>query len=162
VLDSVDPLAGSYAVEALTDELEGRITTLLDDIDARGGALACIESGWFAQQLGEGAYRLAQQVETGERAVIGVNRHASPTEPLEVFTVDAGLEQEQCERLRQVRAGRDSAAVDAALATLEEAAGAGENVVPACIAAVRAYATVGEIVDRLRRVHGSWTPSTAW
>ncbi|MDQ1604310.1 MAG: methylmalonyl-CoA mutase, N-terminal domain [Actinomycetota bacterium] len=162
VLDSVDPLAGSYAVEALTDELEGRITTLLDDIDARGGALACIESGWFAEQLGEGAYRLAQQVETGERAVIGVNRHASPTEPLEVFTVDAGLEQEQCARLRQVRAGRDSAAVDAALATLEEAAGAGENVVPACIAAVRAYATVGEIVDRLRRVHGSWTPSTAW
>jgi methylmalonyl-CoA mutase N-terminal domain/subunit len=162
VLDSVDPLAGSYAVEALTDDLEGRITTVLDDIDARGGALACIESGWFAQQLGEGAYRLAQQVETGERPVIGVNRHASPTEPLEVFTVDAGLEQEQCERLRQLRAGRDSTAVDAALATLEEAAGAGENVVPACIAAVRGYATVGEMVDRLRRVHGAWTPSTAW
>ncbi|MGZ4474059.1 MAG: acyl-CoA mutase large subunit family protein [Nocardioidaceae bacterium] len=160
--DTLDPLAGSYAVEALTDDLERRILDALAGIDRRGGALACIESGWFARELSDAAYAHAQQVETGQRTVVGVNRYPARTEPLEVFTVDPGLERAQTRSLAALRGRRDHRAVQAALADLQDAATAGQNVVPACVQAVRAYATVGEIVSRIRTVHGSWTPSTTW
>jgi methylmalonyl-CoA mutase N-terminal domain/subunit len=162
ITETLDPFAGSYAVESLTDDLERRILDALDDIGRRGGALACIESGWFARELADGAYRLAQEVETGERVVVGVNRWPSRTEPLEVFTVDPAIEAEQAAAVRAVRARRDAGAVQAALADLSDAAAGGDNVMPACIAAVKAYATVGEIVDRLRGVHGSWTPTATF
>lgn len=160
--ETVDPLAGSYAVEALTDDLERRILDAMADVERRGGALACIESGWFARELSDAAYEHAREVESGERAVVGVNRHASSTPPLEVFTVDPGLERGRAEALAALRSRRDEAAVGSALADVRDAAAAGDNVVPACVAAVRAYATVGEIVGRLRDVHGAWVPSTTW
>jgi methylmalonyl-CoA mutase N-terminal domain/subunit len=160
--ETVDPLAGSYAVEALTDELDAAITAALVDIDRRGGALACIESGWFARQLAEAAYAQARAVEDGARVVVGVNRHASPPEPVEVFRVDPALEAEQVAAVRRVRATRDPSAVAAGLEAVRKAAEAGENVVPACVQAVSAYATVGEIVTVLRDIHGAWLPSTTY
>jgi methylmalonyl-CoA mutase N-terminal domain/subunit len=162
VADTVDPLAGSYAVESLTDDLERRIWAALGDVEERGGALACIASGFFAEQLSDAAYGLAREVESGERVVVGVNRYPAGTEPLEVFQVDPETEAGQVAAVREVRATRDGARVDAALAALREAARAGENVVPACVEAVTAYATVGEIVAVLREVHGDWQPAVAF
>jgi methylmalonyl-CoA mutase N-terminal domain/subunit len=156
VAETVDPLGGSYAVEALTDELDERITTLLKEIAERGGALACIESGWFQDEIAQSAYAHTLAVESGERVVIGVNRHRSEPEPIEVFRVDPAVEAAQTESLGTVRARRDGAAVERALERLGDAAGAGENVLPACIEAVKAYATVGEIVGVIRAVHGTW------
>ncbi|HKA69213.1 MAG TPA: methylmalonyl-CoA mutase family protein [Actinomycetes bacterium] len=154
--ETVDPLAGSYAVETLTDELDREITAALADIDSRGGSLACIRSGWFVEQLAEAAYAQQQALESGQTPVIGVNRHASPPEPIEVFAVDPGLEADQVAAVQAVRARRDAEAVRKALSGLREAAASGANVVEPCVAAVRAYATVGEIVGVLRDVHGSW------
>ncbi len=160
--DTVDPFAGSYAVETLTDELERRILDTLADIERRGGALACIESGWFSRRLSEGAYEQAREVESGERVVVGVNRHPSSSEPLETFSVDPDLERAQARAVAAVRARRDAGAVRAALAAVQDTAAAGSNVVPACVDAVRSYATVGEIVERLRAVHGAWVPSQTY
>jgi methylmalonyl-CoA mutase N-terminal domain/subunit len=162
VADTVDPLAGSYAVEALTDDLERRIWEALDDVEARGGTLACIASGFFAEQLSDAAYDLAREVESGERVVVGVNRYPARTEPLEVFQVDPGMEASQVAAVQAVRDRRDAARVEAALAALGDAARAGENVVPACVEAVTAYGTVGEIVTVLRQVHGDWQPAVTF
>ncbi|HZG94292.1 MAG TPA: methylmalonyl-CoA mutase family protein [Mycobacteriales bacterium] len=162
VADTLDPLAGSYAVETLTDDLERRVWATLDDIERRGGALACISSGFFAEQLSDAAYGLAQEVESGERTLVGVNRHPSPAEPLDVFRVDPQMEARQAASVQAVRARRDAARVGSALDALGLAARAGDNVMPACIEAAKAYATVGEIVAVLREVHGQWRPAAAF
>lgn len=155
----VDPLAGSYAVESLTDELASSMWDLLEEIEQRGGALAAIESGAFADELADAAYRQALAVECGDKVVVGVNRFPAATEPLEVFALDPAVESSQVAAVRAVRERRDGPAVESALAALRAAATAGETVMPATIAAVQAYATVGEIVGVLREVHGAWTPS---
>jgi methylmalonyl-CoA mutase N-terminal domain/subunit len=157
--ETLDPFAGSYAVEQLTDELETSIWSLMEDIEERGGALEAISSGRFARDLAEAAYRHAQAVESGERVVVGVNRFPSPTEPLEVFEIDPGTERAQAESVRRLRETRDQAAVDAALARLDEDVAAGRSVMPATIEAVQAYATLGEVVAVLRESLGSWRPS---
>ncbi|MGS2618973.1 acyl-CoA mutase large subunit family protein [Micromonospora sp. LZ34] len=162
LVDTLDPLAGSYAVESLTDDLERRIDDEMNRIEQRGGALACIESGWFARELSDAAYAYAREIETGERIVVGVNRYPAQTEPLDVFRVDPALEKAQVRSLAALRERRDARAVAAALDDLTAAAEAGDNIMPACIDAVRAYATVGEMVARLRTVHGPWTPSTSY
>ncbi len=160
--ETVDPFGGSYAVEALTAELESRIEALLADIESLGGALACIESGWFQNELGASAYRHARAIESGDRAVIGVNRFATPSEPLVVFRVDPAGEQRQRESLQALRDRRSQPDVTRCLDLVERAARSGENVVPACVEAVKAYATVGEIVGRLRTVFGEWRPTGAF
>jgi methylmalonyl-CoA mutase, N-terminal domain len=160
--ETLDPFGGSYAVESLTDETEGQIWDLMRSIEDRGGALACIESGWFARELADAAYRQTQAVESGERVVIGVNRFPSETEPLEVFALDPDVEAAQIAAVAKVRADRDSEAVESALAALREVAEGGDNVVPATLAAVRAYATIGEIVSVLRSVHGNWHPTATF
>jgi methylmalonyl-CoA mutase N-terminal domain/subunit len=160
--DTVDPLGGSYAVEALTDELDDRITALMLEIEERGGALACIESGWFQDELARAAYDDALAVEAGERVVVGVNRHPSEPEPIDVFRIDPALEVQQVESLRSVRERRDGAAVERSLSRLSAAVEGGENVVPPCVEAVKAYATVGEIVGAVRAVHGSWHSARAF
>lgn len=156
---TLDPLAGSYAVEALTDELESSIWTLMEDIEERGGALEAIGSGRFARDLAEAAYRHSLAIESGERTVVGVNRFPAPTEPLEVFTIDPDTEQAQVESVRRLRETRDQAAVDEALAQLAQDVRAGRSVMPATVAAVKAYATLGEVVQVLRAELGSWRPS---
>jgi methylmalonyl-CoA mutase N-terminal domain/subunit len=155
----VDPLGGSYILEALTDEIEGRVWAEMRGIEARGGALACIDSGYFQNALGDSAYEFAKSVDSGERTVVGLNRFTSEPAPFEVFAHDPASEAEQVSNLLNVRATRDEAAVQAGLQELRAAAGAGVNVVPACVTAVTAYATVGEMVDVLRDVYGRWQPT---
>ncbi len=155
VTGTVDPLGGAYAVEVLTCRLEQQVRDYLRQIDALGGAVRCIENGYYHRELAEAGYRHQQQIERRERIVVGVNAYRDDT-PVRIplFRVDPAVEQRQIERLRQLRAGRDPAAVSRALDALARAARAGENVIPALVDAVRAYATVGEICDTLRRVYG--------
>jgi methylmalonyl-CoA mutase N-terminal domain/subunit len=161
VAEVVDPLGGSYEIEARTDSLERRILEVLDGVSRRGGALRCIESGYLQGELAESAWRHTRAVESGSRTVVGVNRFAGPpdaTSGLEVFTVNPDAEAAQVAAVRAVRKGRDPEAVATAVSDVEDAARAGDNVVPACVAAVTVSATVGEVVGALRRVHGSWRP----
>ena len=160
--ETVDPLGGSYAIEALTAETASSIEALLAEIELRGGALACIESGWFENELAASAYRQARAVEAGEKPLIGVNRFATPSEPIAVFRVDPAGEQRQRDSLRALRQRRSQEDVARCLDLVEGAARSGGNVVPACVAAVKVYATVGEIVGRLRTVFGDWRPSGAF
>jgi methylmalonyl-CoA mutase N-terminal domain/subunit len=155
----VDPLGGSYVLEALTDQLEREILDEMHRIEQKGGALACIESGYFATALSDSAYEQALAVDTGEKPVVGVNRFVADPVSFEVFGIDPESERSQVRDLERVRATRDQAAVDRGLEEVREAASGGDNVVPACVTAVRAYATVGEIADVLRGVYGTWKPS---
>jgi len=160
--ETVDPFGGSHAIEALTTETAASIDALLAEIESRGGALACIESGWFQDEIAGSAYRQAQAVEAGEKPVIGVNRFASPSEPIAVFRSDPAGEQRQRDSLRALRERRSQSDVTRCLDLVESAARSGANVVPACVEAVKVYATVGEIVGRLRAVFGEWRPSGAF
>jgi methylmalonyl-CoA mutase, N-terminal domain len=156
---TLDPFGGSYAVEALTDELEAEVIDLSARIEQLGGALMCIESGWFSRELADAAYRHTQSVESGARTVVGVNKFPSPSEPLDVFRVDPAAESAQIRSLTKLRGRRDVAAVKRTLTGLHAAACSGDNILPATIEAVTVYATIGEIVDVLRDVHGDWIPT---
>lgn len=159
VTTMVDPLGGSYLLEAMTDDLERQIWDELARIEGRGGALACIESGYFATALSDSAYQQAVAVDSGERTVVGLNTFVTDPVSFEVFKMDPTSEAAQVRSLEQVRATRDAAAVAKGLDDIRAAAVAGENIVPACVGAVSAYATVGEIADVLRGVYGTWVPS---
>ena len=155
VTETPDPLAGSYYVETLTDQLEATATALLAEIDALGGPLAAVETGFQQRQIQESAYRYQREVESQARVVVGVNRfvdEATHAPPLQ--RIDPAAERAQVERLRRVRAERDGAAWSAALGDLAEAAAGTANLLPPIIAAVRAQATLGEISDTLRRAWG--------
>jgi methylmalonyl-CoA mutase N-terminal domain/subunit len=158
VTGTADPLGGSWAVESLTADIERAVHATLSEIESRGGALACIDDGWFVGELEEGAYADQIAVERATRRVVGVNVHRSEGAELspEVFAVDPASERRQVERVRRVRAERDDAAVAAALGRLRAAAADGANTVEPTIDAVRAYATVGEISRTLRSVHGAY------
>jgi len=157
VADTVDPLAGSYAIEHLTDEIERRAVDYIDRIDAMGGMLHAIEAGYVQREIQEAAYNYQRAVETGDAIVVGVNRFQVEEEStVSVLRVDPAIEQEQIERLRAVRARRNAVAVDAALVKLEEAARGTENLLPRILESVEAYATVGEISNRLRKVWGEY------
>jgi methylmalonyl-CoA mutase, N-terminal domain len=157
VTETPDPLAGSYFVETLTTELERAAQAYLDEIDSIGGTLAAIEGGFQQRQIQESAYRVQQAVEGGDLVVVGVNRFRDDgagevRAPLQ--RIDAEGEQRQVERVRRVRAERDPAAWAAAMDRLEATARGDGNVLPPMIDAVKAYATVGEISDRLRTAFG--------
>jgi methylmalonyl-CoA mutase N-terminal domain/subunit len=160
---TVDPLGGSYAIEALTTDIERRVRTELDKIDELGGALACIESGWFKQQIAEAAYRVQKDIDTGARKVVGVNCFIEDGDGgFDPFVIDEAIEQAQVTRLRRLLETRDNDAVRRALSRLEEAArDTSASIVPPTIDAVRAYATVGEVSETLRRVFGPYTPDSA-
>ena len=157
IADTVDPLAGSYAIEHLTDEIERRATHYLEKIDAMGGVLRAIEIGYVQREIQEAAYEYQRAVETGESIVVGVNQFQIK-EPSAVPTlrVDPTIEQVQIERVRAVRERREPEAARAALVMLEEAACGTENLLPRILACVEAYVTVGEISHRLRRVWGEY------
>jgi methylmalonyl-CoA mutase, N-terminal domain len=154
VTETPDPLAGSYFVETLTDQLEGVAQSYLDEIDAMGGALSAIEAGYQQRQIQEAAYRVQREVEAEERIVVGVNRYRDDdgVRP-ELQRIDPAGERGQVERVQRVRAERDAAAWTAAMEALERAAAGSDNLLPPIIAAVKARATLGEISDRLR---GAW------
>ncbi len=156
VADTVDPLGGSFAVEAQTDALEAEALRLLNGIEERGGALRAIERGEIQREIQESAYRFQKQVESGERVIVGVNRFedAGETPPFEILRIDPALEREQVLRLRALRGRRDQAACQGALAALSDRARSDDNLMPAIIAAVSVDATVGEIAGALRQVFG--------
>ncbi len=158
---TADPLGGSWAVEALTAQLAERMWETLADVDKHGGALACIESGWFADRIADGAFDQQRAVESGRRRVVGVNCHrdADADAAEVVFRPDPAGERRQVERLTRVRADRSPRAVASALGDLRDAAAAATNVVVPTIDAVRAYATIGEITATLKAVHGAYRPA---
>jgi methylmalonyl-CoA mutase, N-terminal domain len=150
-----DPMAGSYFVETLTAELESAARAYLDEIDTMGGPLTAIEHGFQQRQIQESAYRVQQEVERGDKIVVGVNRYRDEAgAPPPLHRIDPEGERRQIEGVQRVRAERDAAAWSAALERLEGAARGEENLLPAIIDAVKAYATVGEISDRLRVAWG--------
>ncbi len=157
VADTVDPLAGSYLVESLTDEIEKRARELIAEVEARGGAVSAIEQGFIQERIAESAWRYQQEVEKGKRIVVGVNRFSDNVQPqLKLLRVDEALALRRQEELKEFRARRDSRAVNAALAEVARVAETEENLMPAILAAVRAGATVGEISDALRQVFGEY------
>jgi methylmalonyl-CoA mutase N-terminal domain/subunit len=161
VADTADPLAGSYAIEQLTNEIEDRALSYLETIDAKGGMLRAIETGYVQREIQESAYRYQRAVEDGEAIVVGVNRFQSEEES-KVLTlrIDPAIEQAQIERVRAVRARRDASAANTSLAKLEEAARGTENLLPLMLDCVEAYVTVGEISNRLRKVWGEYKETT--
>ncbi|MEZ0241708.1 MAG: methylmalonyl-CoA mutase [Chloroflexota bacterium] len=155
VTETPDPLAGSYFVETLTDELEAAATGYLDEIDAIGGTLAALEAGFQQRGIQESAYRTQLAVDRGEQVVVGVNRFRDEeTVAPPIQRIDPEGERRQIESVRRVRAERDATAWEAAMRRLEDAARGDANLMPPLIEAVKAYATVGEIADRLRAAWG--------
>jgi methylmalonyl-CoA mutase, N-terminal domain len=160
VTKTVDPFAGSYVVESMTDELEEAATALIDAVEERGGAVAAIEQGFQKSEIERSAYRISQQIDSGERTVVGVNRYTLDVEePYEPLRVNPAIEAEQAERLAALRAERDSSAVEAALASLKAAAAGTDNVLYPMKEALAARATVGEVCHALREVWGTYVPS---
>jgi len=156
VADVVDPLAGSYYVESLTNELVERARALIAEVDALGGSVAAIESGWMQARIADSAYAAQQAVERGESVVVGVNRFAESGAGAAIATqrIEARVEREQVARLEAFRAARDGAAVDTALRAVRAAAKGLDNLMPVFVDAVDAGATLGEICDVLRDVFG--------
>ena len=155
VTDTVDPLAGSYYVESLTDRLEEEAFRHIERIDELGGAVAALEDGYQIREIHESAYRHQREVEREERVVVGVNRYQASTPPIaKVQSIEPEQTQSQLRRLARVHSERDGSKVEASLARLEEVARGSENTVPAILECVEAYATVGEIADVFRGVFG--------
>jgi methylmalonyl-CoA mutase N-terminal domain/subunit len=164
VTNTVDPMAGSYYVEWLTDELERRAQAILDDVERRGGAVACIESGWMQQQIQDEAYAAEQAVVSGDKVVVGVNRYTETEEAQQpiIFRPDERAMAEQLGHLQHHREARDSAAVQRSLDALRTAsADDSADLMPPILDAVRAYATLGEICGAMRDVFGEYrAPAT--
>jgi methylmalonyl-CoA mutase, N-terminal domain len=157
VTETADPLAGAYAIEKLTDEIESRARTYLEKIDAMGGMLRAIETGYVQREIQESAYRYQRAIETKESIVVGVNQFQSEAEsPVETLRIDPAIEAAQVERVRALRSRRNAGAVDSALAKLESGARGSENLLPLILEAVESCATVGEISNRLRAVWGEY------
>jgi methylmalonyl-CoA mutase, N-terminal domain len=155
--DTADPLAGSYAIEYLTGEVEGRASEYLKKIEAMGGMLRAIETGYVQREIQESAYSYQRAIETQEQVVVGMNRFQLEAEPaVPVLRIDPALEVAQIERLRALRERRDSNRATATLSKLEQAAGTTENLLPLVLECVESYATVGEISNTLRRVWGEY------
>jgi methylmalonyl-CoA mutase N-terminal domain/subunit len=163
VTKTVDPFAGSYAVEALTDELEAEILDLMQRVEDLGGAVAAIERGFQKEEIEQSAYAIARQIDAGERIVVGLNRfRVENDERYEPLRVDPTIEEQQAKRLATLRAERDSTAVDRHLEALRTAARGTENVLYPMKEALRARATVGEVCNALREVWGTHVPADAF
>ncbi|QCC52582.1 acyl-CoA mutase large subunit family protein [Halapricum salinum] len=160
--DTIDPLAGSYYVESLTDDLEAEAREIIAEVDDRGGMREAIESGWVQRQIQDVAYERQQEVESGERIIVGVNEFTvdETQQDAAIEDVSEQQQQRQIERLEGVREEREDDAVASALAAVRDAAENGDNLMPPLIDAVKAYATTGEICDALRDVFGEHQPGT--
>ena len=158
VANTVDPVAGSYFIETLTSRIEQKAKELIETIDRMGGAVRAIEEGYVQREIQDSAYRYQAEIESGERGIVGVNRHAdSGGASIPIHRLDPALEKAQVERLRQFRAGRDAARALSALDALETGARGAANLVPLILDAVESRATLGEIADRFRAVFGAYT-----
>jgi methylmalonyl-CoA mutase N-terminal domain/subunit len=164
VADTADPLGGSYFVERLTAQLEQAGKAIMDDVEARGGAIAAIESGWMQEQIADSAYRAQQRIERGETVVVGVNKFADAqpaAQSVVLQRIDPAIEREQCERLAAFRARRDSQAVHSSLASIKRAASAGGSLMPLFVDAVDVGCTLGEVCDAMREVFSTHKPVAA-
>jgi methylmalonyl-CoA mutase N-terminal domain/subunit len=163
VTKTVDPFAGSYAVESMTDDVEAAARDLMARVEDLGGAVAAIEEGFQKNEIEKSAYRIAQEIDSGDRVVVGVNRFTvDEEEPYEPLRVDPAIEARQAERLTALRAERDNAEVDKHLVALRSAADGDDNVLYPMKEALRARATVGEVCNALRDMWGVYTPPTAF
>ncbi|HEV3468363.1 MAG TPA: methylmalonyl-CoA mutase family protein [Pyrinomonadaceae bacterium] len=156
VANTVDPLGGSYFVEALTKKMEDGALDYFAKIDAMGGMVEAVEKGFPQREIQESAYQYQKAVERGDQAIVGVNKYVMEEEPgrVDILVINEAVREKQLQRLEQTKARRDRGAVAGALENLKRAAAAGDNTMPATIEAVRAYATLGEICDALRDVYG--------
>jgi methylmalonyl-CoA mutase N-terminal domain/subunit len=158
VVNTIDPLGGSYYVEHLTSELERQAYDYFDRIERIGGVVEAIKANFFQAEIAEAAFRYQREIETGERVIVGVNRYESEAEPeVEIHRTDPALERAQVGRVQAVRARRDSAAAESALTALKEAAAKERaNLMLPIVEASRAYVTMGEMCDAFREVWGTW------
>jgi methylmalonyl-CoA mutase, N-terminal domain len=155
--DTVDPLAGSYFVEALTDEVETAALRLIEKIDAMGGSVAAIEEGFMQNEIAKSAYEYQRNIESGEKIIVGVNKFTveeKNTTP--VFKIDESIQKIQSDKLKALRAKRDNTKAAASLKLINEKAVSGENLMPAVVEAVENYCTLGEIADELRKIFGEY------
>ncbi|NLY49471.1 MAG: methylmalonyl-CoA mutase, partial [Firmicutes bacterium] len=160
VTNSIDPLAGSYLIESMTNRIEEEARAYLDKIDNLGGAVAAIEQGFIQREIQESAYSYQKAVEAGERIVVGVNKFTVENEQApELLKVDEEVERRQVEKVRKLREARDNDKVQAALSQLRTALQGDANLMPFILDAVRAYATLGEICGVMREVFGEYKPS---
>ena len=160
VVNTADPVAGSYAIEKLTDEIEAGAQEYISKIDAMGGVLRAVETGYIQQEIQKSAFEYQNAVDSGEQVVVGVNRFQTDDEkPIPTLRIDPEIERTQIARLNALRARRDTPKARATLAEIERRARTTENLMPAILTAVEAYATVGEISDALRRAFGEYQES---
>jgi methylmalonyl-CoA mutase N-terminal domain/subunit len=158
VANTIDPLAGSYFVEAMTNKIEAQAEKYFDEIERRGGVLKCIEQGYFQQEIARSAYRYQKEIEAKDRIVVGINDFIEPDEEIKIpiLYIDPQVEQDQCDALKKLRENRDNDQVKRSLENLRKVAQGNENTVPAILDCVRCYTTEGEIVDVLREVFGEY------
>ncbi len=157
VADTVDPLAGSYVIEKMTDEIESGALKYIELIDNMGGAVAAIRNRFFQDEIAGSAYRYQRDIEKDQKVIVGVNRfQQSEADQPDILRINESMVQSQLDRLRRLREERDADAVDAVLLKLKNAASGNANLMPVIIEAVEAYATVGEIADVLRKVFGEY------
>ncbi len=157
VANTIDPLAGSYFVEAMTDKMEAGAEEYFQKIDDLGGVLPAIDHGFFQQEIADAAYEYQKAVDRGDRIVVGVNRYCSGEAPeIEILKIDPEVERKQLERLQRLKEERDGNRVSACLEELKRCAVSGENLIPKILEAVRAYATEGEITAALKEVFGEY------
>ena len=156
VADVIDPLGGSWAIEAMTDEIEGKAEEYIAKIDAMGGMVEAIDKGWVQREIQDAAYAWQRSVEDKEQVVVGVNAYKMPEPPVTVMKVDPALEAAQVARLKAFRAARDNTATKQAVDAVREGAKGTENLMPLIFAAVKARATLGEISDAMRDVFGEY------
>ncbi|WP_295676770.1 methylmalonyl-CoA mutase [uncultured Mucilaginibacter sp.] len=157
VTDTVDPMAGSYFMEALTDEIEKAALVYIEKIDAMGGSVKAIEQDYMQQEIARSAYEYQTEIENGDKILVGVNRFTEPEKPsINVFRVDDSIRKMQTEKISQVKQARDNNNVENCLEKLGSAAKGEDNLMPFILHAVEAYATLGEIADTLRNVFGEY------
>jgi methylmalonyl-CoA mutase N-terminal domain/subunit len=157
VANTIDPLGGSYFVEALTDRMERAAYEYFERIDQLGGMVEAIKQNYPQREIAEASFRLQEEIERGERIVVGVNRYQQAEEPLSILRIPAELERKQIDRVLAIRAGRDAAEAERALSQLREAAASERNLMEPLLDAARAHCTEGEIVGSLQRVFGTYT-----
>ncbi len=157
IAETVDPLAGSYFVESLTNEVEAAAWEYINKIDALGGSVAAIEQGYLQNEIAASSYKYQNDIQTGEKIIVGVNKFTSEEKPLEdVFTIDDSIRQLQINKINQVKLERDNEKVKAILKTLDANARANINLMPTILEAAESYATLGEIADTMRNVFGEY------
>jgi methylmalonyl-CoA mutase N-terminal domain/subunit len=157
VTDTVDPLAGSYFIEALTDEIEAAAQLYIEKIDAMGGSVKAIEQDYIQQEIAASAYQYQKEIESGEKVIVGVNKYVKEENPLNnVFRVDDSIRIHQSEKIKMLKAKRDTIAVENSLRLLKQAAAGTDNLMPFILSAVENYATLGEVANIFRDVFGEY------